>query len=102
MTLGIQVHLLVSWHENVQYCYEVHAYVTQRSTSCLKCTQIASSCTLKCKHMALAISALKNIFPLDTETQDNHVKYPNVLLRMLIYFLVKEVAYVDKWNPLDN
>ena len=27
-TLGVQVHLLISWHEYVQQCYEVHAYVT--------------------------------------------------------------------------
>ena len=28
MTLGSQVCLLISWHEHVQHCYEVHAYVT--------------------------------------------------------------------------
>ena len=29
MKLGVQVHsLIISWHECVQYCYEVHAYVT--------------------------------------------------------------------------
>ena len=27
MTLGIQVRLLISWHEYVQQCYEVHSYV---------------------------------------------------------------------------
>ena len=33
-TLGIQVHLLISWLEYGQlYCYEVYAYVTQWSTS---------------------------------------------------------------------
>ena len=26
MTFGIQVCLLISWHEHVQCCYEVHAY----------------------------------------------------------------------------
>ena len=30
--------------------------------------------------MTLAISMLKNIFPLDTKMQDYHLKYPNVLL----------------------
>ena len=30
--------------------------------------------------MSLAISMLKNIFPLNTKTQDYHLKYPNVLL----------------------
>ena len=29
MTLGVQVHFLISWHKYVQECYEVHAYVTQ-------------------------------------------------------------------------
>ena len=31
MTFGIQVRLLTSWHEYVQYCYEVYSYtcVTQ-------------------------------------------------------------------------
>ena len=30
--------------------------------------------------MTFVISTLKNILPLDTKTQDNHLKYPNVLL----------------------
>ena len=38
-TLGVQVCLLISCHEYVQYCHEVHAYGTQWSTSWLKCTQ---------------------------------------------------------------
>ena len=65
MTLGIQVRLLISWHEHVKWCYEVHAYVTQWSTSLLKCTQ-----------MTLAIRMLKNIFLLPPKM------YPNVLLYM--------------------
>ena len=51
--------------------YEVYPYATQWSTSWLKCTQ-----------MALAISMLKNIFPLHTKTQDYHLTYPNVLLQI--------------------
>ena len=30
MTLGSQVHLLISWHEYVQQCYEVYAYITYK------------------------------------------------------------------------
>jgi hypothetical protein len=33
MTLGVHMHLLISWHEYVQQCYEVHAYITQWFTS---------------------------------------------------------------------
>ena len=29
MTLGIQMCLLVSWHEYVELCYEVYGYATQ-------------------------------------------------------------------------
>jgi hypothetical protein len=48
--IGIQVHLLISRHEYVQQCREMHAYVTQWSTSRLKCIQ-----------MTLAISMLNDI-----------------------------------------
>ena len=34
---------------------------------------------LKCKHMTLAISMLNSISPLQTKTQNYHLKYPNVL-----------------------
>ena len=34
---------------------------------------------LKCKHMAHATSLLNNIFLLHTQTQNYHLKYPNVL-----------------------
>ena len=53
MTLGIQVRLLKACHEYIQQCYEVHAYVTQWSTSWLYYTQ-----------MTLAIGMLKILFPL--------------------------------------
>jgi hypothetical protein len=33
-----------------------------------------------CKHVTLAISMLKNIFPWHTKTQDYDLKYANVLL----------------------
>ena len=33
MTLGIQVHLLISLHEYVELCYKAYAYVTQSSTT---------------------------------------------------------------------
>jgi hypothetical protein len=36
MTLGIQVHLLISWHKYVEQCHDVYAYVTQWSTSSLE------------------------------------------------------------------
>ena len=48
MVLGIQVHLLISWHEYVQKCSEVHASVTQmvykltkvyRNDTCHCCAQ---------------------------------------------------------------
>ena len=42
-------------------------------------SRISSSCTLKRKHMTLAISGLKNISPLHTKTQGHHLTYPNVL-----------------------
>ena len=65
----------------------------------LVCSRISSSCILDCKHMTLAISMLKIIFllqlecklmalaismlsiifPLRTDTQNYHLKYPNVL-----------------------
>ena len=53
MTLGIQVPLLISWHEYVQQCYNVYAYIAQWSTSWLKYTQIT-----------FVISILNNIFLL--------------------------------------
>ena len=59
MTLGVQVQLLISCHEYVQLCFEVYAYVTQWSTSWLKCTQ-----------MTLGISMLKNIFLLHVKMQN--------------------------------
>lgn len=34
MTLGVSMCLLISWHQFVQQCYEVYAYVTQRSMQC--------------------------------------------------------------------
>ena len=36
--------------------------------------------TKNVNNMTLAISTLKNIFLLDTKIQDDHLKYPNVLL----------------------
>jgi hypothetical protein len=29
LTLGVQVLLLISWHERVPWCYEVYLYVTR-------------------------------------------------------------------------
>ena len=63
MTLGVQVSLLIYWHEYVRQCYEVNAYVTQ-----LKCTQ-----------MTLGISMLTNIFLLHTKMQNYHLKHSKVL-----------------------
>ena len=40
MTYDVQVRLLISWHEYVQECYEVHACVTKWSTRGPKCTLI--------------------------------------------------------------
>ena len=69
MTLGVQVRLLITWHVYVPICYEVHAFITQWSTSWLKCTllpvicsRISFSCILKCKHTTLVISMLENLF----------------------------------------
>ena len=66
MTLGVQVHSLISWHEYVQQCYQVYAYVLHWSTSSLKCTQVT-----------FGISMPDNIFP---KRLNHHLKYPNVLL----------------------
>jgi hypothetical protein len=33
VALGVHVHLLISWHQYVQQCHEVYAYVAQWSTS---------------------------------------------------------------------
>jgi hypothetical protein len=63
--------LTISWHEYVQQCYKLDAYVTQRSTSWLKCIQhlalvcwrIFYSCILKRKHMTHANTYLSNIGP---------------------------------------
>jgi hypothetical protein len=33
VALGVQVRLLISWHQDVQQCHEVYAYVAQWSTS---------------------------------------------------------------------
>jgi len=52
--------------------------------------------------MTLAISALKNIFTLYTKTQVNHLKYPRCTTPNVDIFLLKEVAYVDEWNPIEN
>ena len=67
------MHLLISWHEYVQQCYDAYAYVTLWSTSwpksvhkwhlALVCSRPFSSCTPKRKHMTLAIIILKNILP---------------------------------------
>ena len=42
----------------------------------LICSRTSSSYVLKCKHVTLAISVLKNIYPLHTKM----LKYPNVPL----------------------
>ena len=94
MTLGIQVRLLISWHEYAQECYERHAYVTQWATSWLKCTQTT-----------LAIGGVKNTFPLHTKTQNYHLKHSNVLfinviIRICVHF--KKCTYVDEWNHIGN
>ena len=41
----------------------------------LVCTIISFSCILECKHMTLAMSTFKNIFPLHIKMQDYHLKY---------------------------
>ena len=62
MTLGFQVCLLISWHEYVQWCDEVHAYVTQMDYELTKVytndrlamnmlKNIYSYCILECEHM---------------------------------------------------
>ena len=53
--------------------------------------------------MTLAISLLKNFFPLDTNSQVNRLTYPkfatlNVV--MYIIFPFDEVTYVDEWNQI--
>ena len=74
MTLGIQVRLLISWHEYVQYYYEVHAYVTQRPT---KLTKVYTN--------TLVITMLKNIFLLHTqvETHDTCHQYSQKYIPIL-------------------
>jgi hypothetical protein len=86
MTLGNQMRLLISWHEHVQSCYEVHVYVTQWFTSWLKCTQMtlsismlknillwrAAHCILECIHLTLAIHMLNNILPLHNQKLNHH------------------------------
>jgi hypothetical protein len=54
-TLGIQVCLLISWHEYVQWCYEVCSCVTQWSTSPPERTQMTLGISvLAQKHVPLA------------------------------------------------
>jgi hypothetical protein len=64
--------------------------------------------------MTLAISALKNLFPLHTKTQDYQLSIPmyssecrnvDFLFFVLLYFLFfhfEEVTHVDKWNHIGN
>ena len=56
MTIGVQVRLLLSWHEYVQQCYEVHAMLHNG-------LQVDYSV----HKMTLAIIMLKNIFLLHTK-----------------------------------
>ena len=61
-------------HNGLQVDYSV--YKQQLALVCLK---TFSSCILDCKHMTLAISILNYIFPLLTNMQNGHLKYPNVM-----------------------
>ena len=65
----------------------------------LVCSRISSSCKLKCPQVVLAISTLKNIFPLDTKTQDYHLKY-STKCHMADILSLKEVTFVDEWSIL--
>lgn len=60
--------------------------------------------------MALAINMFKKIlllhtkmYTFDTQTQEYHLKHPNLLLKMSVnIFLDKDVACIDKWNHVGN
>ena len=54
---------------------------------------------LKCTQMTLAIGMLRSVSLLHY-----HLTHPNVLLKChdVDFFLLKEVNYVDEWNPSGN
>ena len=87
VTLGIQMCLLVSWHEYVQQCCEVYACLTHNGLQAdysshkwylaLVSSRITSSCILKCKHTTLAINMLHlHIFHLHTKPQTIISRFP--------------------------
>ena len=85
MTLGVQVRLLIYWHEYVQQCYEVYAYVTQWSTRWLRCTQ-----------MTLGISMLNNVFLLHTKCKTIISSIPMYYTKCHNVFSPNKVTYDDK------
>ena len=54
--------------------------------------------------MTLAISTLKTIFPLHTETHVYHLKYPMCYPKChnVDTLHLKEVNSVDQWNHIGN
>ena len=54
--------------------------------------------------MTVAISALKNTFPLHTKSHDYHLKYPMCYSKChyVDIFSLKKIIYVDEWNHIGN
>ena len=75
--LGSHNFMVAALGSCVKWPISVHEYHLP-----LVCSKISSSCILKYKHVTLAISTLKNIFPLHTKAQDYHLMYPSALLEM--------------------
>jgi hypothetical protein len=93
---------IVSWV--VCLSFTVKYKLTERKLDIISMlTRIPSSCLLKCKHMTLAISVLKNIFPLDIETQSIS-SIPICYTKYLIIhiFPLHKVTYVDKYYHFGN
>jgi hypothetical protein len=103
--LAFKLHLLISRHaicsivlRGACLCYMMVCKFIKVYWKWHLPLHIPSSGTLECKHMTLVISMFQNIFPLRTETQGCHLKYPNVLLEMLWFRICSlgEVAYIDE------
>ena len=60
-------------------CYTMVYKLIQVSLGINMFKNILSSSILKCKHIMFSISMLNNIFSLHTNTQNYHLKYPNIL-----------------------